>query len=80
MEKKVILVTVVTKMLTKTLKVEDNFIVMPELEKYKGKIVEIIVREKKETRKKKLNKFFSLCGKISLDSTEIDKLREESYI
>jgi hypothetical protein len=67
-------------MLTKTLRVEDNFIVMPELEKYKGKIVEIIVREKKETRKKKLNKFFSLCGKISLDSTEIDKLREESYI
>ncbi|MCP5102685.1 MAG: hypothetical protein GY950_04865 [bacterium] len=67
-------------MLTKTLRVEDNFIAMPELQKYKGKLVEIIVREKKESRQKKLNKFFALCGKISLDSTEIDKLREESYI
>jgi len=50
------------------------------LEKYKGKLVEIIVREKKESKKKKLNKFFSLCGKVSLDSSEIDKLREASYI
>ncbi len=67
-------------MLTKTLRVEDNFIAMPELQRYKGKLVEIIVREKKESRGKKLDKFFSLCGKVSLDSSEIDKLREESYI
>jgi len=78
--KRIILVTVVIKMLTKTLRVEDNFIAMPELEKYKGKLVEIIVREKKESKKKKLNKFFSLCGKVSLDSSEIDKLREASCI
>ena len=67
-------------MLTKTLRVEDNFITMPELEKYKGKLVEIVVREKKESKKKKLNKFFSLCGKVYLDSSEIDKLRDASYI
>ena len=67
-------------MLTKTLTVKDNFIVIPELEKYKGKLVEIIVREKKESKKKQLNKFFALCGKVALDSSEIDKLREASYI
>jgi hypothetical protein len=67
-------------MLTKTLRVENNIIALPGLEKYKGKLVEIIVREKKESKKKKLNKFFSLCGKVFLDNSEIDKLRESSYI
>lgn len=67
-------------MLTKTMKIEDNIILIPELEKYKGKVVEITVREKGENKKMKLNKFFSLCGKVSLDSSEIDKLREESHI
>lgn len=67
-------------MLTKTLRVKDNFIAMPELEKYKGKLVEIIVREKKVRKKRKLNKFFSLCGRISLDSSEVEKLRKASYI
>jgi len=67
-------------MLTKTLKVENTVITFPELEKYNGKIVEIIVREKKETKPKKMKKFYSLCGKISLDNTEIEKLREKSYI
>jgi hypothetical protein len=78
--KRIILATVVTKMLTKTLRVEDNFIALPELEKYKGKLVEIIIKEKKESKNKKLNKFFSLCGNVSLDSSEIDRLREASYI
>ena len=78
--KRIILITVVSKMLTKTLRVENSFIALPELEKYKGKLVEIIVREKKESKKKKLDKFFSLCGKVSLDGSEIDKLREASYI
>jgi len=67
-------------MLTKTLRIEDSILSMPELGKFKGKIVEIVVKEKKETKKKKLNKFFSLCGKVSLDSTEVEKLRDESYI
>ncbi|MDQ1352995.1 MAG: hypothetical protein QG657_3301 [Acidobacteriota bacterium] len=67
-------------MLMKTLRIEDSIISMPELGKYKGKIVEIVVREKRKSKKKKLNKFFSLCGKVSLDSTEVEKLREESYI
>lgn len=67
-------------MLTKTLRIEDSIISIPELKKYKGKMVEITVREKEENKKKKLKKFFSLCGKVSLDSTEIEKLREESYI
>ena len=65
-------------MLTKTLKIENSIITMPELEKYKGKIVEIIIREKEERKKKKLKKFFSLCGKISIDNREIDNLRESS--
>jgi hypothetical protein len=68
------------KMLTKTLRIEDSIISMPELVKFKGKIVEIVVKEKKETKKKKLNKFFSLCGKVSLDKTEVETLRENSYI
>lgn len=67
-------------MLTKTMKIEDNIIFIPELEKYKGKVVEITVREKEENKKKKLSKFFSLCGKVSIDGSEIEKLREESYI
>jgi hypothetical protein len=68
------------KMLMKTLRIEDSIISMPELGKYKGKLVEIVVREKMKSKKQKLNKFFSLCGKVSLDSTEVEKLREESYI
>lgn len=67
-------------MLTKTLRIEDSIISMPELVKFRGKIVEIVVKEKKETKKKKLNKFFSLCGKVSLDSAEVETLREKSYI
>jgi hypothetical protein len=68
------------KMLTKTMKIEDNMILIPELEKYKGKVVEITVREKGENKKMKLNKFFSLCGKVSIDGSEINRLREESHI
>ena len=67
-------------MLTKTMKIEDNVISIPELERYKGKTVEITVREKQKIKKKKLEKFFSLCGQVSIDSSEIDKLREESLI
>ncbi|MCX6582620.1 MAG: hypothetical protein NT166_20800 [Candidatus Aminicenantes bacterium] len=68
------------KMLMKTLRIEDSIISMPELGKYKGKLVEIVVREKKKIKKKKLNKFFSLCGKVSFDGSEVERLREESYI
>ncbi len=39
-------------MLTKTLRIEDSIISMPELSKYKGKIVEIVVREKKKVGRK----------------------------
>lgn len=67
-------------MLTKTMKIENSVISIPELERYKGKIVEITVKETGENKGKKLEKFFSLCGEISIDSTEIDKLREESRI
>lgn len=67
-------------MLTKTLRIEDCIISLPELSKYKGKIVEIVIREIKKSKKKKLTKFFSLCGKVELDKTEVEKLREESYI
>ncbi len=66
-------------MLTKTLRIESNFIEIPELERYKGKTVELTIKEK-EKKKQELKKFFSLCGKISLDGEEIEKLRENSYI
>jgi hypothetical protein len=39
-------------MLRKILKVGDNCIEVPGLEQFKGKIVEIIVREKKDIDKK----------------------------
>jgi len=68
------------KMLTKTMKIENSVISIPELEIYKGKTVEITVKEKEENKEKKLEKFFSLCGEISIDSTEIERLRKESCI
>jgi hypothetical protein len=68
-------------MLTKTLKVTDRFIEIPGLERYKGKLVEITVKEKKKAhRKKKYKKFFSLCGKINLDEDKINSLRKQSMI
>ncbi len=38
-------------MITKTMKIEDTLIFIPELEKYQGKIVEIKVKEKKRRKK-----------------------------
>ncbi len=67
-----------TNMLTKVLRIEDNTIVIPGLEKYRGKMVEITVREKKENKKQDLTAFFALCGKISIDSAEVEKLREDN--
>jgi len=69
-------------MLTKTITIHDNVLVIPGMERYKGKLVEVIVREKSidTGKKKKLEKFLSLCGKVSIDSSEIEKLREASLI
>jgi len=68
-------------MLTKTLKVTDRFIEIPGLERYRGKLVEITVKEKKKVhQKKKYKKFFSLCGKINLDEDKINSLRKQSMI
>jgi hypothetical protein len=62
------------------MKITDNTIIIPGLEKYEGKTVEIIVKEKREQKKKELKKFFSLRGKVSIDSRDIEKLREQSHI
>ncbi len=41
-------------MLTKTLKVTDRFIEIPCLERYRGKLVEITIKEKKKSTGKKI--------------------------
>jgi hypothetical protein len=66
--------------LTKTLKIENSTIEIPELEEYKGKVVELTIKEKKQEEKQDLSKFFALCGKIDIDYEDIEKLREASYI
>ncbi len=70
------------KMYTKTVKIEDSVLCIPGLEKFKGKIVEIIIKEtgSQKKRKKELKKFLSLRGKVSLDSGEVEKLRDASHI
>jgi hypothetical protein len=69
-------------MLTRTLKVTDRFIEIPGLEKYRGKMVEVTVKEKYRVKdkKRKLKKFFALCGKVDLDQGELTNLREQSLI
>lgn len=67
-------------MLTKTIRIKDNTIYIPELENYRGKMVEITVKEKVEKKERNLKKFLSLCGEISIKGAEIDRLREKSYI
>ncbi len=68
-------------MLTQTLRVTDRFIEIPGLEQYKGKLVEVTVKElKKLTPNKKYKTFFSLCGKINIDQEKINSLREQSMI
>ncbi|UCH98469.1 MAG: hypothetical protein JSV88_16930 [Candidatus Aminicenantes bacterium] len=68
-------------MLTRTLRVIDRFIEILGLEIYKGKLVEITVKEKKKKhRKKKYKKFFSLCAKINLDEDKINNLRKQSLM
>jgi len=68
-------------MLTQTLKVTDRFIEIPGLERYKGKLVEITVKELKQlNHTQKYKKFFSLCGKVYLDEEKINDLRKQSMI
>ncbi len=68
-------------MITAVLKIKDNTVAIPGLEKYKGKLVEVIVREKRETgARKRMDTFFSLCGKVAIDDDAIERLREESLI
>jgi len=68
-------------MLTQTLKVTDRFIEIPGLERYKGKLVEITVKELKQlNHTQKYKKFFSLCGKVNLDEEKINDLRKQSMI
>jgi hypothetical protein len=68
-------------MLTRTLKVTDRFIEIPGLERYKGKLVEITVKEKKKiNHTRKYKNFFSLCGRINLDEEKINNLRKQSMI
>jgi hypothetical protein len=65
-------------MLTQILKVTDRFIEIPGLEQYKGKLVEITVKELKQlNHTRKYKKFFSLCGKVNLDEENINDLRKQ---
>ncbi len=68
-------------MLTQTVKVTDRLIEIPGIERYKGKLVEITIKElKKLNHTPKYKKFFSLCGKVNLDEEKIDDLRKQSMI
>ncbi len=68
-------------MLTRTLRVTGRIIEIPGLEKYRGKLVEVTVKEKRAKRQKnKYKKFYSLCGKIDIDEDKIKELREQSMI
>ena len=56
--------------LRKTLKIENSTIEIPELEDYKGKVIELTIREKKPEGKQDLDKFFALCGQVDIDYEE----------
>jgi hypothetical protein len=68
-------------MLIQTLKVTDRFIEIPGIERYKGKLVEITVKELKQLKHThKYKKFYSFCGKVNLDEERIDDLRKQSMV
>lgn len=72
------------KPIRKYIRVESDTIRIDELHRLKGKNVEVTVRElpeeSLEEKKKRLSRFFELAGKIDIDESAIERLREVSKI
>jgi hypothetical protein len=66
-------------MTTLVVKFDDDFMKLPELKKYLGKEVVILIKEKWKSSDDLL-KFFDMAGKVDIDYEAIAKLNEESYI
>ena len=60
--------------------VNSETITIPELSKFMGKTIEIILIEDEETKEKKNSKFLSMVGKIDLDPQVVNDLRERSKL
>ena len=66
------------------MKVDSENIHVPELRKFIGKKVEIIIIEEptafNEKRDRKMERFFSAAGKVEIDEEAVRQLREESKL
>lgn len=56
-------------MTTLVVKFDEGFMKLPELKKYLGKEVVILINEKKQSSKD-LRKFFDMAGKVDIDDDE----------
>jgi len=66
----------------KRIMIDSDTILIPELKRFIGKMVEIICIEDEDSQPpvKKHSKFLNAAGKISLDSQAVNDLREKSKI
>ena len=62
------------------LKVDSDTLHIPELRRFIGKRVELILIEEPSEEIKKMEKFFSTVGKVSIDEKAVHRLREESKL
>ena len=61
--------------------IESEIITVPELKKFIGKHMELIlIVEEEEENKKGMDTFFNLAGKVEFDEDKIRKLRENSKL
>ena len=63
------------------LKVDSDTLHIPELRRFIGKRVELILIEEEPSEEiKKMEKFFSAVGKVNIDEEAVHRLREESKL
>ena len=66
------------------MKVDSENIHVPELSKFIGKKVEMVIIEKptvfNEKKDRKMERFFSAAGKVEIDEEAVRQLREESKL
>ena len=66
------------------MKVDSENIHVPELRKFIGKKVEMIIIEEptvfSEEKNRKMERFFSAAGKVEIDEEAVRQLREESKL
>jgi len=61
------------------LKVDSDTLHIPELRRFIGKRVELILIEE-PSEEIKMEKFFSAVGKVNIDEKAVHRLREESKL